>query len=93
MGSYIIEEVIKDLLPKGLFHAKKVYLAGSSAGGTGVILNVDRVADTMEAVGSRADVRGIADSGWFIDNKPFQEVDCVDLLSCPPVDAIKKSIK
>ncbi|KAG1682519.1 Palmitoleoyl-protein carboxylesterase notum1 [Nymphon striatum] len=93
MGSYIVEEVILDLLTQGLFEARKVYLAGGSAGGTGVILNVDRVADMMTYIGSRADVRGIADSGWFFDNQPFADVICTSPHSCAPVEAIKRGIK
>lgn len=51
------------------------------------------MADLMAYVGSRADVRGIADSGWFFDNKPFTDVKCTSPLSCAPVEGIKRGIK
>ena len=44
---------------------------GSSAGGTGVLVNLDSVADLVRNLGGRMRVRGIVDSGWFLDNDPF----------------------
>lgn len=46
-------------------------LAGSSAGAAGVLVNLDRVADLLLAMGSKVEVRGLSDSGWFLDNEPF----------------------
>ena len=71
LGSRIIEQVVLELLPRGLNDAKLLLLAGSSAGSVGVIVNLDRVATLMATMGSKAEVRGLADSGWFLDNKPF----------------------
>ncbi|KAM6972531.1 inactive palmitoleoyl-protein carboxylesterase notum1b [Aplochiton taeniatus] len=94
MGSLIIEEVVNDLLSKGLDKAKVLLLAGSSAGGTGVLLNVDRVAEQLEARGlPRIHVRGLADSGWFLDNKQYRSTDCLDPVSCAPTEAIKRGIR
>ncbi|CAG5897817.1 unnamed protein product [Menidia menidia] len=77
MGSLIIQEVVKDLLGKGLENAKVLLLAGSSAGGTGVLLNVDRVAELLEGLGHTGiQVRGLSDSGWFLDNKQYHCTDC-----------------
>ncbi|XP_072339742.1 palmitoleoyl-protein carboxylesterase notum1a [Scyliorhinus torazame] len=94
MGALIIQEVVKELLTKGLENAKILLLAGTSAGGTGVLLNVDRVAEQLEELGVRGvQVRGLADSGWFLDNKQYQRTDCIDTISCAPTEAIKKGIR
>ncbi|XP_041941708.1 palmitoleoyl-protein carboxylesterase notum1a [Alosa pseudoharengus] len=94
MGSLIIKEVVKELLTKGLDTAKVVLLAGSSAGGTGVLLNVDAVADLLAEQGyGGIQVRGLSDSGWFLDNKQYHCSDCLDTLSCAPTEAIKRGIK
>ena len=67
MGRHIISEVIKELSDyQQLSFGKELYLAGSSAGGTGVLVNVDFVRDILDPQGVR--VRGIVDSGWFLDN-------------------------
>ncbi|KAG9334563.1 hypothetical protein JZ751_007499, partial [Albula glossodonta] len=94
MGALIIQEVVKELLLKGLQNAKVLLLAGSSAGGTGVLLNVDRVAEQLEELGHTGiQVRGLSDSGWFLDNKQYRCTDCVDTISCAPTEAIKRGIK
>jgi len=43
MGADIVTQVVRDLVPLGLENASAFLLAGSSAGGTGVLLNLDRV--------------------------------------------------
>ncbi|KAG5853518.1 inactive palmitoleoyl-protein carboxylesterase notum1b [Anguilla rostrata] len=94
MGTLIIKEVVKELLTKGLENAKVLLLAGSSAGGTGVLLNVDQVAEQLVELGHTAiQVRGLSDSGWFLDNKQYRGTDCVDTISCAPTEAIKRGIK
>ncbi|KAK3533683.1 hypothetical protein QTP70_023993 [Hemibagrus guttatus] len=94
MGSLIIQEVVKELLTKGLDNAKVLLLAGSSAGGTGVLLNVDHVAELLKSLGHNSiQVRGLADSGWFLDNKQYRCTDCVDTLGCAPTEAIKRGIR
>ncbi|XP_017333893.1 inactive palmitoleoyl-protein carboxylesterase notum1b [Ictalurus punctatus] len=94
MGSLIIQEVVKELLTKGLDNAKVLLLAGSSAGGTGVLLNVDRVAELLKSLGHGSiQVRGLADSGWFLDNKQYRCTDCVDTIGCAPTEAIKRGIR
>ena len=66
MGRHIISEVIKELSSyQGLLFGQELFLAGSSAGAIGVLLNVDFVA---ESVKPNLAVRGIVDSGWFLDN-------------------------
>lgn len=66
LGTRILARVIEELLPEGLYHAKHLLLAGSSAGGVGVILNLDRLALRLKMAGSKVKVRGLADSGWFL---------------------------
>ncbi|KXJ23738.1 palmitoleoyl-protein carboxylesterase notum1a [Exaiptasia diaphana] len=68
LGSRIIEKVIEDILPQGLYRAKHLLLAGSSAGAIGVLLNVDRVAAKLRSLGFKVNVRGLVDSGWYLDN-------------------------
>ncbi|KAL9969046.1 hypothetical protein ACROYT_G021210 [Oculina patagonica] len=67
LGTRILEKVIKELMFKGLYHAKHLLLAGSSAGGIGVILNLDRLARRLHMAGLKVQVRGLADSGWYLD--------------------------
>ncbi|KAG0444724.1 hypothetical protein HPB47_013460 [Ixodes persulcatus] len=93
MGSLIVQEVILELLDRGLYEAKMLLLAGSSAGGAGVLLNVDRVADLLGSLGSRVKVRGVADSGWFLDNEPFEPRECLEPHSCAPLEVIKRGMK
>uniref|UniRef100_A0A8C8RRY4 Notum, palmitoleoyl-protein carboxylesterase n=1 Tax=Pelusios castaneus TaxID=367368 RepID=A0A8C8RRY4_9SAUR len=94
MGSLIIQEVIKDLVSKGLKQAKVVLLAGASAGGTGVLLNLERVATLLEELQAEAvQVRGLVDSGWFLDIKHLRQSDCSDAASYAPVGAIKKGLR
>lgn len=65
-----------------------------SAGGTGVLLNVDHVAELLEGLGHTGiQVRGLSDSGWFLDNKQYHCTDCVDTASCAPTETIKRGIK
>ncbi|CAL8358798.1 unnamed protein product [Boreogadus saida] len=94
MGSLIIREVIKDLIPKGIKQGKVVMLAGTSAGGTGVLLNIDRVAGQLEAMGAEAHVRGLVDSGWFLESQQrLAAQTCPETISCSPEDAIKKGLR
>uniref|UniRef100_A0A4W3IQF6 Notum pectinacetylesterase 2 n=1 Tax=Callorhinchus milii TaxID=7868 RepID=A0A4W3IQF6_CALMI len=93
MGSLILKEVIKDLVPKGITLAKVVMLAGTSAGGTGVLLNIERVASLLEQLGADVQVRGLVDSGWFLESKPQRQAECVDVASCTPNDVIKKGLR
>ncbi|XP_016819043.2 palmitoleoyl-protein carboxylesterase NOTUM isoform X2 [Cricetulus griseus] len=94
MGSLIIQEVVRELLGQGLSGAKVLLLAGSSAGGTGVLLNVDRVAELLEELGYPSiQVRGLADSGWFLDNKQYRRSDCIDTINCAPTEAIRRGIR
>ncbi|XP_023238203.1 palmitoleoyl-protein carboxylesterase notum1-like isoform X2 [Centruroides sculpturatus] len=93
LGSIIVVEVIKELIKMGLYNAERLLLAGSSAGGTGVLVNLDRIADFLNEQGSRVKVYGLADSGWFLDNDPYESVECIEAHTCAPVEAIKQGIR
>uniref|UniRef100_A0A3Q3IIB0 Notum, palmitoleoyl-protein carboxylesterase n=1 Tax=Monopterus albus TaxID=43700 RepID=A0A3Q3IIB0_MONAL len=93
MGSLIIREVIKDLIPKGIKQAKVVMLSGTSAGGTGVLLNIERVASQLVQLGAEAQVRGLVDSGWFLESKQQTSPNCPETVSCSPEDAIKIGLR
>lgn len=59
-----------------------------------MLLNVDRVAEQLEELGYPAiQVRGLADSGWFLDNKQYRGTDCVDTVTCAPTEAIRRGIR
>ncbi|KAM9314957.1 carboxylesterase notum2 [Pholidichthys leucotaenia] len=93
MGSLIIREVIKDLIPKGIKQAKVVMLSGTSAGGTGVLLNIERVASQLQELGAETQVRGLVDSGWFLESKNQRSPNCPETVSCTPEDAIKIGLR
>lgn len=94
MGYRIINEVIQELLPQGLLEAKHLLMAGSSVGGIGVILNIDRVAEMMSTAGSSCKVRGISDSGWYLESKPDSTGKCKNnAKNCnKPSQAIQKGM-
>ena len=64
-----------------------------SAGGTGVLINLDRVAQQMSELAPDVEVRGLADSGWFLDYPQYRYKDCVEASSCAPVDVTKWGIR
>ena len=65
-----------------------------SAGGIGVFMNIDRVTEMISTAGSSCKVRGISDSGWYLESKP-------DLTKCKnnpqncnnPSQAIRKGMR
>ncbi|XP_065086521.1 palmitoleoyl-protein carboxylesterase NOTUM [Ochlerotatus camptorhynchus] len=74
MGSLIVRQVIADLIPLGLGHSQgaDLLMAGSSAGGLGVMLNLDKVRSFLQnEKGLKVSVRGVSDSGWFLDREPY----------------------
>ncbi|XP_055915415.1 palmitoleoyl-protein carboxylesterase NOTUM [Eupeodes corollae] len=74
MGSLIIRQVIADLIPLGLGRGSvsELLLVGSSAGGLGVMLNLDRINHFLHHEKNlKVLVRGVSDSGWFLDREPF----------------------
>ena len=73
-----------------LLFASELYLAGSSAGATGVLVNVDSVSRMLSKVGIL--VRGIVDSGWFLDNQPF-DGDCPEGQCNSVIDNIRDGVQ
>ncbi|XP_059084295.1 palmitoleoyl-protein carboxylesterase notum1a-like isoform X2 [Tigriopus californicus] len=92
MGHLIVKEVIRELSDyHQLLHGEELFLMGSSAGGTGVLLNIDSVSQTLAPAGIR--VRGIVDSGWFLDNDPFS-TDCqASSGKCSVIRDLQKGVK
>ncbi|XP_066583261.1 palmitoleoyl-protein carboxylesterase NOTUM [Prorops nasuta] len=89
MGSEIVMQVVRDLIPLGLENASSLLLAGSSAGGTGVMLNLDRVKNLVhDELGLKhIGVRGVCDSGWFLDRTPYTPI------GPSPVEAVHKGME
>lgn len=73
-GRVIFESVIEELIEKGMTNASKVILAGSSAGGIGVLNNLPWVEEVLktgnDTIGSGAtddtELMAIVDSSWFV---------------------------
>lgn len=89
MGSFVIRQVILDLIPLGLQNSTELLLTGSSAGGTGVMLNLEFIKELLhdELSLKQIHVKGVTDSGWFLDRTPYTPTNQ------PAVDAIKKGIE
>ncbi|XP_026671001.1 palmitoleoyl-protein carboxylesterase NOTUM [Ceratina calcarata] len=89
MGAEIVTQVIRDLVPLGLENASSLLMAGSSAGGTGVMLNLDHVRNLIHyKLGLRfVDIRGVSDSGWFLDRAPYSSN------GLSSVDAVRKGME
>ncbi|XP_073990486.1 palmitoleoyl-protein carboxylesterase notum isoform X2 [Rhodnius prolixus] len=87
MGAIIIEQVIRELIPMGLANGTTLILAGSSAGGAGVMLNLEEVQNILKPY-ANIQVRGISDSGWFLDRAPYSS----NAESIASVEAIKKGL-
>ncbi len=67
MGSTIVRQVVAELADfEQLLAAEELLLAGSSAGATGVLVNLDAVVDALAPAG--VSVKGVVDSGWFLDH-------------------------
>lgn len=73
MGAAVVQQVIRDLVPLGLENSTDLLLAGSSAGGTGVMINLDPVQELLHDMLElrHIAVRGVTDSGWFLDRTPY----------------------
>ncbi|XP_033159404.1 palmitoleoyl-protein carboxylesterase NOTUM [Drosophila mauritiana] len=74
MGALILRQVIAELIPVGLGRVPggELMLVGSSAGGLGVMLNLDRIRDFLvNEKKLQITVRGVSDSGWFLDREPY----------------------
>ena len=74
-GKIIFESIIADLVGMGLEQVLRLVLAGSSAGGLGVLNHAKYVRDLLPS----ADMRVISDSAWFINFQGgiYRELDGV----------------
>lgn len=88
MGSLIVQQVVRDLVPLGLENSTHLMVTGSSAGGTGVMINLDSIKELLhEQLGLKhIALRGVTDSGWFLDRVPYAPN------GKPAVEAIRKGI-
>ena len=70
-GKIIYQSIIQQLLADGMGSADKVILAGSSAGGLGVI---NHAKWTRETVNSSTELKVLFDSAWFVDFQDSIEI-------------------
>ena len=66
-GYYIVQGLITDLSDISGAQFTEVTLAGSSAGGIGVINHIKIIKEKLAEKHSNVNVRGIVDSSWFIN--------------------------
>ncbi|CAI5492816.1 unnamed protein product [Closterium sp. Naga37s-1] len=67
-GRRVADLLLKHLVEKkGLGHAEKVVVSGSSAGGVAALLLCDRARDTLTAASPSMHVRCLADASMFLD--------------------------
>ena len=69
------------------------FLQPCSAGGTGVLVNLDRIADLVKSRAPQVEVRGLVDAGWFLDNEPYRGRPCHNAYSCPPIVSIQRGLQ
>nr|CAB3264415.1 palmitoleoyl-protein carboxylesterase NOTUM precursor [Phallusia mammillata] len=93
MGSVILEDVFRHLIThRGMKDASGIILAGSSAGGTGVFMNIDRIQSLITDLGVKVRIRGIADSAWYLLRPEMeQQVQCKGV-NCPQVANLGKGV-
>jgi hypothetical protein len=82
-GRAIVREVIQTL---HIAQDDVVLLAGSSAGGVGVLVNLDDV----QAAVPQANVMGAADSGWFFPIAPLTAPNCSIVYTCDIATGVQK---
>ncbi|KAF2904870.1 hypothetical protein ILUMI_01303 [Ignelater luminosus] len=89
MGTLVVQQVVRDLVPLGLENSTNLLLTGSSAGGTGVMINLDPVRELLHEILKlkHIAVRGVTDSGWFLDRTPYAPT------GRPAVEAIRKGMQ
>jgi hypothetical protein len=88
-GTTILNALIDDLVARWNFKAATiVILSGTSAGGMGVMYNIDWFADRV----NWAKVVGIVDSGFFLDIPPYISGDCSNIFWCPLQAVVQKGL-
>jgi hypothetical protein len=77
----------------GLASATDGCLTVSSAGATGIMLNIDRMARLVGSLTPYVKLRGIVDSGWFLDNHPYRHHPYTDAFLCSPSELVQRGIQ
>nr|F8U830.1 RecName: Full=Palmitoleoyl-protein carboxylesterase NOTUM; Short=Smed-notum; Flags: Precursor [Schmidtea mediterranea]AEF01556.1 notum [Schmidtea mediterranea] len=94
-GSRILDTVVDDLTQNQ--HFKKVHevaFVGSSAGGIGVLLNIDRLKRRLKKkLKRKVFIHGIVDSAWFLDYPAYRQSNCTHIYECPPENALRNGMK
>lgn len=79
-GKHIIQAIIDDLIADNwIQQAEKVVLIGTSAGGSGVFVNCDMVAEKIQAATSPSpDIKCVADGPFSPQAALLDDLDCSD---------------
>ncbi|THD28213.1 Protein notum [Fasciola hepatica] len=91
-GSRILQAVVDQLRwPETV---ERVVFAGSSAGGIGVLMNVDRLSRRLvQRLGYPVLVSGIIDSAWFIHTPAYRPAKCSNVFECPAEEGIHRGMR
>ncbi len=71
-GRVILESVVQDLLDMGMANASRLVLAGSSAGGVGILNNLKWIQGQLN---NSTDLSLIVDSSWFIPYDDYHAIN------------------
>ena len=75
-GRVILQSVIEELLlDHDLATSKHVVFAGSSAGGVGVVNNLEWIRSRLNATGQAPELSLIIDSSWFIPFRGYHKIN------------------
>nr|AID23673.1 notum [Hofstenia miamia] len=92
MGSQIVMKTIMELINHGMGTKKntQLFLTGSSAGGIGVLANIDRIAMKLKRMKKgNIIVRGIVDSAWYL---PLAKTCSMSQKNCLTESGMKKAM-
>ncbi|KAG5445694.1 Palmitoleoyl-protein carboxylesterase notum [Clonorchis sinensis] len=90
-----ILQAVTDSLPWGnTREIHRVVFAGSSAGGIGVLMNIDRLRRRIVTkIGHPILVSGIVDSAWFIHIPAYRPSACSNIFECPAEEGIHRGMR
>jgi len=82
-GKHILEAVVDDIIKSkpDIDNMKQMVLIGTSAGGFGVAVNCDSVAEQFHAEKNDLDVRCIADGGDFYPRMQYESCDPYEVMA------------
>ncbi|VDP71169.1 unnamed protein product [Echinostoma caproni] len=93
-GSKILQSVVDQLPWPKTGQVERVVFAGSSAGGIGVLMNVDRLSRRLvKRLGYPVLVSGIVDSAWFIHTPAYRPAKCSNVFECPAEEGIHRGMR